>query len=73
MVFNQSPDKKQKKRGSLSRVKSTPKEEGGGDKPELLKTPQTINISSYGFYFARTGDRQQAKFCATQHFAFISS
>jgi len=26
---------RQKKRGSLSRVKSTPKEEGGGDNPEL--------------------------------------
>jgi len=38
MILKQTPDKKsQKKRGSLSRVKSTPKEEGGGDKSELPK------------------------------------
>jgi len=38
MLLQQTPDKKiQKKRGSLSRVKSTPKEEGGGDKSELPK------------------------------------
>jgi hypothetical protein len=30
----------QKKRGSLSRVKSTPKEEGGGDNPEPQDTPK---------------------------------
>jgi hypothetical protein len=35
MTMKQTPDKKQKKRGSWSRAKSTPKEEGGGDKSEL--------------------------------------
>jgi len=38
MVLNPNADiNYQKKRGSLSRVKSTPKEEGGGDKSELPK------------------------------------
>jgi hypothetical protein len=33
-----------KKRGSLSRVKSTPKEEGGGDKSELKTTTRSSAV-----------------------------
>ncbi|MGA7479754.1 MAG: hypothetical protein WBW07_12545, partial [Azonexus sp.] len=38
----------QKKRGSASRVKSTPKEEGGGDNPEPRQT-----LTSRSLWFVR--------------------
>jgi hypothetical protein len=52
----------QKKRGSLSRVKSTPKEEGGGDKSELENLSLLSHRSSYASHSARTAPSKQEVF-----------
>ena len=49
----------EKKRGLLSRVKSTPKEEGGGDKSEL---EECFACSSYASHSAGRGPRAQQHF-----------
>ncbi len=61
MTFTTALYSRQKKRGSLSRVKSTPKEEGGGDNPEP-EDPLTNHFGSHALHCARTKARQQELF-----------